>query len=1319
MKIFLSKLLHKLGYLLASAIILVALLVSMMRLLTPVLNQHRADFEALASKLLETPVLIQQVQVSWHGYSPEFSLNNVTVLDKDTLKPKVVMKRFDIAFSLWRSLTAREVVVENITVSGLQLTVNQKATGQVQVGQLGAFNMEDTMTGASVETDKAFAWIFSQPRLALENIDLFYILPNQPKLSIKITNLSLRNDEAEHVVDGEALLNQEMPTKVELHFVWNGDVRKLEEARGHFYVYLEGFSLPQWLSKYTVQGLQIKSGLASVKIWASWQNKQWDKIQSSFEAFGVELNSAQRKQSQMIDRISANIGWKREGNSQIFGGDQIYIDLPHHLWPVTDFHLQTSTDAQGNLLLQGVSSSYLDITDISHFLLMTDSLLSDSQRQTWITLDPKGEIKNLQANLSLPLSDMQSMLVSGEFDGLTVNAWQNIPAVMNLAGQGHWDGKQGELKLDSSHATITDQQLFAKPISLNHLLTTVAFQKAATGDWSIQAKNMTVENDDAKIQASLALTLPVGNSPVVDFNADFQVSNAGHISHYLPTQTFDPDLAHWLQSAFLSGSGQAGKIILQGKLADFPFDHNDGKFLISSQVDNLDFLFAPGWPQINQVHGVLTFAGRVMTADVDSGKMLNVPIGKVHAEIPYIGDAAPQILGVNGNIQADLADALRFIRQSPLQKGIGRKMSALQLQGPMQLALTLSIPIKHPDLTKVNGDVTTQGATLTLPEWNLVYSKVSGGFDFTDDGIEAKNLQGQLLGNPAVLNMTTLRQNGKAQQIRADLSSVTSIATLQNWLSVPLSKVVTGATPYQAQLFLSSPDQSQPDHVVIQSDLKGISVNLPAPYNKLADASVPFQLDLILNEGQFLKAKLDYAKLISAAMQIEKTKQGLQFVGGELRFGGQSANWQNGAGVLIAGRMNELDVAVWQQYFTSLQNSSNAKTNSDMKLLRRVDLNVNGFNLLGQQLHHAHIQASCNADVWSLQLASDEIAGQIQMPEGRTGQPIEAHLQHLNLTLPTIKQAEQAIDPRALPALNIDAIDVRFANKNIGHVFLRTVPTRSGLSIQQLQIDENNLKLNARGDWTGSSSRSATNLQGDASSAHVSDVLQQWGVSSTNFVAGKGDVSFNLNWQDAPYRLSLAGLTGTFSIKLGEGRIIEISESSNAEMGFGRMLNIFSLSSIPRRLSLDFSDIVQKGYSFDYMKGDFTLKEGSAFTEGMRFDGPIARVDIKGRVGLKAQDVDLMLGVTPYVTSSLPVVAAIAGGPVAGVATWFVSKVISSGVSRVTTYQYQVTGSWSNPVWNKISATSQKVSSLIMPSGLQSNNGVRQYPLSQQKTNSR
>jgi uncharacterized protein YhdP len=253
----------------------------------------------------------------------------------------------------------------------------------------------------------------------------------------------------------------------------------------------------------------------------------------------------------------------------------------------------------------------------------------------------------------------------------------------------------------------------------------------------------------------------------------------------------------------------------------------------------------------------------------------------------------------------------------------------------------------------------------------------------------------------------------------------------------------------------------------------------------------------------------------------------------------------------------------------------------------------------------------------------------------------------------------------------------------LGQVRFKTIPTANGLSIQSLMVSSPFIGLRADGNWNAS----GTQIKGTATSDDVSRLLSSLQFDAHNLVAKKGRFDFNLTWRTPPYAMNLASMNGQASLNLDQGRIVELSQTSGAKMDLGRMLNIFSLQTIPRRLSLDFSDVFQKGYSFDSFRSDVKFENGNAYTNNTRFDGPVARVAINGRIGLTQKDYDLTLSVTPYVTSSIPIAATlITGQPVIGIAAWAVDKVISSSVSNVTTHYYAVSGPWNNPSWEAVSA---------------------------------
>ena len=92
--------------------------------------------------------------------------------------------------------------------------------------------------------------------------------------------------------------------------------------------------------------------------------------------------------------------------------------------------------------------------------------------------------------------------------------------------------------------------------------------------------------------------------------------------------------------------------------------------------------------------------------------------------------------------------------------------------------------------------------------------------------------------------------------------------------------------------------------------------------------------------------------------------------------------------------------------------------------------------------------------------------------------------------------------------------------------------------------------------------------------------------------------------------------------------------------GAGRVLGLASLAELPRRLALDFSDLTDKGFAFDTIRGDFDLHDGSAYTDNVLVKGPAAEIGLIGRVGLKNKDYDQTAVVTGNVGSSpLPLAA--------------------------------------------------------------------------------
>ncbi len=141
--------------------------------------------------------------------------------------------------------------------------------------------------------------------------------------------------------------------------------------------------------------------------------------------------------------------------------------------------------------------------------------------------------------------------------------------------------------------------------------------------------------------------------------------------------------------------------------------------------------------------------------------------------------------------------------------------------------------------------------------------------------------------------------------------------------------------------------------------------------------------------------------------------------------------------------------------------------------------------------------------------------------------------------------------------------------------------------------------------------------------------------------------------------------------------------------GAGKLLNLFNLNSLQRRLSLDFTDLTKEGFSFDKMKGTFVISDGNAYTEDFVIRGSSAIIEISGRTGLVARDYDQLVIVTPQVSSSLPLAGALAGGPAVGAAVFLAEKLVGKEFNRMAQVRYKVTGSWDKPVYTRLKPASR------------------------------
>jgi uncharacterized protein YhdP len=132
------------------------------------------------------------------------------------------------------------------------------------------------------------------------------------------------------------------------------------------------------------------------------------------------------------------------------------------------------------------------------------------------------------------------------------------------------------------------------------------------------------------------------------------------------------------------------------------------------------------------------------------------------------------------------------------------------------------------------------------------------------------------------------------------------------------------------------------------------------------------------------------------------------------------------------------------------------------------------------------------------------------------------------------------------------------------------------------------------------------------------------------------------------------------------------------------LLGALNLRSVTRYLTLDFSNVFSKGLTFDTIKGRVAVEKGNAYTRDLAIRTPGADIELSGRVGLIARDMDLNIGVTPQLMSELAITGGLLGGPVVGAAVAVLHELVKKPFEKNTRIKYTVKGGWDDPAVTRL-----------------------------------
>ncbi|QQS53315.1 MAG: TIGR02099 family protein [Candidatus Competibacteraceae bacterium] len=1237
--------------------------------LLPRLNDYRDPLADALGEALRTPVRIESVNAARDGWRLRLRLRGVSLRDPDSSAVWASFAQATVSLNLWRSLREWRPIFGHIRLEGVNLTLEQGPDGALRL------RANADSENAASPLGKAARWLFAVRRLDIIGERLTVRRRSGEVIEISLPYFQVRDTaEGQRLVvtaDLPARLGHWLRLSVERRGV---DGANPETGEGTFRFEAGPLNLAGWPLPLAFRAGQV--GLAVSGDWRDWQPthlqarlrlRQADLRPEPRVALLASWLAATPDSELNVEWWAEESGWRLRGQARFGGGHDQSEARP-------GFELNRAGERWRG---EGRDWRVHDV------LAWVTPWLDEPTRNRLAALDPRGDLPEIALETE---SGFDTYAATARLRGVTGRSTHGLPGFDNLSGLLTFSPERGRLELDSQRVRIDTHGLLRVPLDLDRLNGMIAWQRTPDG-LQLDSAGLDLANSDCNGRFWGGVTLPNQGEPVLDLHGHYRDVRIGReqARRYLPVAVIPPDGVAWLDQALVGGRVVAGDLILRGSPARFPFDHGEGLFETRFQIEDAVVNYAPGWPRLEGLRGSVTFRNRGMRIEAEpgAGRLLDA---KVENLAVWIDDLERVIAQAKGRIDGPGASLWRGLRESPVGQELGEDLPDLRIAGHNSVDLELSIPADSSRPSRVRGRVGLSDSSVALPSRTLEFSRLKGEVTFTETGLKAEDVRALLRGEPVRIDLNLAGGEGQ-RELRGQLRGRIGLRTLTG-APAALDAYLEGKSLWQAVLAVpigrrDRRNEASPFTLTLNSDLHGMAVRLPAPLDKDANEVRPFAMTLHPIGHDTLELALEYGTGVRAALELSGYPQNLQFERGELRVNAGAARLPDAPGLAIVA-----DLPRWRLDLpATLSDSSDATTDADIEpktaawwsALRDIDARIGELTIADQSFTQLTLAATHRNDGLQVDLESGDLSGRLTVPDQPTSaRPINAALRRLHWRRGSEDAAATAPpvapDPRRLPPLVLTAAELRLDDKALGRLRVVAMPMKGGVRLPEISLGSEQQRIEASGEWRWTLDGQLAQLRATLWSQALGETLAVFGYQNMGLTGAEAEAELRAEWMGGLPDFTLERMDGNLKFQIGSGQLLNINP------GLGRVVGLFSVQNIVRRLTLDFSDLFQPGTSFDRITGEFVFKHGQAFTDDLTVEAPAARIDIRGRTGLRDRDYDQQITVTPNLGGALPVAGALAGGPAVGAAVLVAERLLQKSIEQATRYRYALTGSWDDPV---------------------------------------
>jgi len=1200
-----------------------AILVGIGRLVVPYADRFIPELEAQFSAALDTPVSFQAAQGDWDGAGPVLELEGVRI---GPGQGQLRLERARLSYNPFAWLRPG-VNPLRLEVIGAQLSLLRDSAGgwrMIGLGMRGDFSSDlDRVLGRA-----EILLVGAVVRLSDE-------LSGHARV-IDVIEASLQRQGAGYAI--EARLHPRggggAPARALLQL--SADER-LQAVEG----YLQARNQPAraWLGMVPGNG-DDWHGRLDLEAWFGWRRSGELDLLAQFEAEQAGVLPAG-------DTAAAGVGgwlhWRRSAQHWRLDLSRLHFgDGAPKTWLSAGSNRVGGWSLAAGPLPLGAVVAWRQLLPGTGAGALADWQMRGSARELRLALDGEGRVRRADGVVHRLTLAHDAGSVCGPFE-------------LNLSIS---DGS-GHALLTAAQTECVLPQLSARPYPVSALRVDAELEQALPG-WELRLAQAQWRTPDFTVGLDGGLDWVPGEEPRLDLQAHIPDLVAVDSIDYLPQGVIAARTMDWLRRALRGGRFADSRVALSGRLSAWPFAQGGGRFEAVTRMTDLTLKYGRDWPVARSLHGELRFRANSLSAAGATASVAGVELRDINGRIAELD--APR-LELQARIGSEAAALLDWLPRLPLDGLAFLSTREWDLAGPAHIEAGARLDLREDTrLMTLDGAAVLAGVSAHAGVIEL--RDIAGRLRFDGEGVRDSTLQTEWSGQAAALSWER-RERGDTVTLRgwfpaADVLNVSLPAPTDSgaWLS--------GSAHWTLALEIGD----GVNWLLLHSDLIGVESRLPAPLAKLAAERRELRMAWPLDAAPYQEVELEFGDRVAARLALGRDDR---LRGLSIGLGARPSPVDPRGRFVISGQTAILEPLAWSVLVEADGIGTGVATAGTLRpeISVRTDQLVVGNRFLGTTL----ITLLHDGGTEVLDLSGANLAGRLRFAGESGAIAVDANLQRLYWPAPAfepVRTGSRPDLPQRWPAIHFICDDLRWHEANLGQVRVEAIPTAEGMEFDTLEARSPAMTLTGSGGWwrREGGMRSELDLRLDAD--NLGDLLESFGYARM-VEGGQTVLLLQASWPGTIGGFDLARVEGRLGLDVGSGKIPEVAP------GAGRVLGLLSLQALPRRLLLDFGDVFGSGFEFDRAVGRIELHSGQAVADGVRILAPAANLAITGSTDLVKQTYDQTVYVRPGLGSALPILGALAGGPI-GVGAGFalqglLSPVLRGGAESV----YRITGPWSDP----------------------------------------